>query len=83
LAQVIASVQESRDEQTKLPRILVTNSNREGTAIGNARDQTRSSYVEFLAIQPQTFVEASEPLEADYWLRTIEFKFELLNYTKN
>jgi hypothetical protein len=39
--------------------------------------------VEFLAIQPPTFAEASEPLEANHWLRTIESKFELLNCMEN
>jgi hypothetical protein len=75
LAQVIASIHESRDEQTELLCLLVTKSNHDGTVVGNARDQARSSYVEFLATQPPTFTEASEPLEADYWLRTIESKF--------
>jgi hypothetical protein len=51
--------------------------------VGNARDQARSSYVEFLATQPPAFTEASEPLEADHWLRTIESKFDLLNCTEN
>jgi hypothetical protein len=36
LAQVIASIRESRVEQTKLLRRLVTNSNHDGTTIGNA-----------------------------------------------
>jgi hypothetical protein len=61
----------------------MTNSNHEGTAINNARDQAWSSYVEFLATQPQTFAEASEPLEADHWLRTIKSKFQLLHCTEN
>jgi hypothetical protein len=39
--------------------------------------------VEFLASQPPTFTEASELLEADHWLHTIESKFELLNCTKD
>jgi hypothetical protein len=39
--------------------------------------------VEFLATQPPTFTEVGEPLEVDHWLRTIESKFDLLNYTKN
>jgi hypothetical protein len=39
--------------------------------------------VEFLATQPPIFTEASELLEADHWLRTIESKFNLLNCTKN
>jgi hypothetical protein len=83
LAQVIASIHESRDEQTELLRLLVINSNCEGTTVGNARDQARSSYVEFLATQPPTFTEASEPLEVDHWLHTIESKIELLNCTEN
>jgi hypothetical protein len=83
LAQVIASIHESREEQTELLRLLVTNSNRDGTMVGNARDQAQSSYVEFLATHPPTFTEASEPLEADHWLRTVESKFNLLNCTKN
>jgi hypothetical protein len=60
LAQVIASIHESRVEQTELLHCLVTNSNRDGTAMDNAQDQARSSYVEFLATQPPTFTEASE-----------------------
>jgi hypothetical protein len=83
LAQVIASIRESRDEQTKLLRLLETNSNRDGTMVGNDRDQVRSSYVKFLPTQPPTFTEASEPLEADHWFRTIESKFDLLNCTEN
>jgi hypothetical protein len=39
LAQVIASICESRDEQIELLHLLVTNSNRDGTVVGNARDQ--------------------------------------------
>jgi hypothetical protein len=32
---------------------------------------------------PPTFTEASEPLEADHWLHTVESKFNLLNCTEN
>jgi hypothetical protein len=39
LAQVIASIRESRDEKAELLRLLMTNSNRNGTVVGNARDQ--------------------------------------------
>jgi hypothetical protein len=83
LAQVIASIRESRDEHTKLLCLLMTNSNYNGTLDRNAQDEARSSYVEFLATKPPTFIEASEPLEADHWLCTIESKFELLNCTEN
>jgi hypothetical protein len=83
LAQVIASIRELRNEQTELLRLLVTNSNHEGTAVSNTQDQARSSCVEFLATQPLTFAEAGEPLEADHWFYTIASKFELLNCTEN
>jgi hypothetical protein len=66
LAQVITSIRETRDEQTELLCLLMMNSNCDGTVAGNARDQARSFYVEFLAIQLPTFTEASEPLEADH-----------------
>jgi hypothetical protein len=82
LAQVIASIRESRDEQTELLRLLVTNSNHEGTSVSNVRDQARNSYVEFLTTQPPSFIEAGEPLEADHWL-DIESKFKFLNCTEN
>jgi hypothetical protein len=36
LAQVIASIHESRDEQTELLCLLVTNSIRDGTVVDNA-----------------------------------------------
>jgi hypothetical protein len=39
--------------------------------------------VEFLATHPPTFTEASEPLEADHWLHTVESKLDLLNCTEN
>jgi hypothetical protein len=83
VAQVIASIHESREDQTELLRLLMTNSNRDSTMVGNARDQARSSYVEFLATHPPTFAEASEPLDANHWLHTIESKFDLLNCTEN
>jgi hypothetical protein len=82
LAQVFASIHESRVEQTELLCHLVTNSSREGTVVTNSRDQARSSYVEFLATQLPTFTEASKPLKADHWLCTIESMFKLLNYTE-
>jgi hypothetical protein len=83
LAQVIASIHESREEQTELLRLLMTNSICVGIVVGNARDQARSFYVEFLATHPPNFTEASEPLEADHWLHTVESKFDLLNCTEN
>jgi hypothetical protein len=36
-----------------------------------------------MATHPPTFTEASEPLEADHWLHTVESKFNLLSCTEN
>jgi hypothetical protein len=36
------------------------------------------SYFEFLATQPPIFSDVERPLEADYWLRIMESKFEFL-----
>jgi hypothetical protein len=66
LAQVIASIHESTEEQTELLCLLVINSSCDGTVVGNSQDQARNSYVEFLASHPPSFTEASEPLEADH-----------------
>jgi hypothetical protein len=41
-----------------------------------------TSYTDFLAMHPPTFVEAIDPLEVDNWLRIIESKFGLLHYTE-
>jgi hypothetical protein len=72
MAQVNASICESRVEQTELLCLLVTNSNHNGTVVGNARDQVRSSYAELLATHRPTFTEANELLEADHWLHTVD-----------
>jgi hypothetical protein len=41
-----------------------------------------SSYTDFLATHPPLFIEASDPLEADNWLRITESKFGLLHFTE-
>jgi hypothetical protein len=44
------------------------------------RHQERdSSYLDFLATHPPVFTNATDPREADSWLRTIESKFGLLH----
>jgi hypothetical protein len=83
MAQAIASVLKSRDEQTELQHMLVANSNRGGHGARNARGQALSSYAEFLATHSPTFAEAGGPLEVDNWLHTIKSKFGLFCCTKN
>jgi hypothetical protein len=80
LAQVIASILESRDEQTELLRQLVANSTRGGNGARNAPAPT--IYNDFAATHPPLFTEAGEPLEADHWLRVMESKFGLLRCTE-
>jgi hypothetical protein len=41
-----------------------------------------TSYTDFLAMHPPTFVKAIDSQEADNWLRIIESKFGLLHYTE-
>jgi hypothetical protein len=64
LAQAIASILESHDEQTELLRRLVANSIRGGNGTRNASSLT--TYIDFAATHPSLFTEAGEPLEADH-----------------
>jgi hypothetical protein len=41
-----------------------------------------TSYTDFLATHPPTFVEATDPLEVDNWLHIIKSKFGLLHCTE-
>jgi hypothetical protein len=80
LAQAIASILESHDEQTKLLRQLVAYSTRGDNGARNAPALT--TYSDFAAMHQSLFTEAGEPLEADHWLRVMESMFGLLRYTE-
>jgi hypothetical protein len=82
LAQAIASILESRDEQIKLLRHLIDNSIHGGNGVRNAPPPAPTTYSDFTATHPPLFTEAGEPLEADHWLRVMESKFRLLHCTK-
>jgi hypothetical protein len=82
LAQTIASILVSRDEQTKLLWQLVANSTRGGNGARNAPASAPTIYSDFAATHPSLFPEAGEPLEADHWLRVMESKFGLLCCTE-
>jgi hypothetical protein len=79
LAQAIASILESHDEQTELLQQLVANSAHGGHGARNAPALAPTTYSDFAATHPPLFTEAEEPLEADHWLRVIESKFGLLH----
>jgi hypothetical protein len=62
---------------------LVENDECHGAERQQPRHQERdSSYSDFLATHLPVFTDATDPLEADSWLCTIESKFKLLHYTE-
>jgi hypothetical protein len=84
LAQAIALILESCDEQTELLWQLVANSTRGGNGVRNAPALalTPTTYGDFTATHPPLFIEAGEPPKADHWLRVMESKFGLLRCTE-
>jgi LmbE family N-acetylglucosaminyl deacetylase len=82
LAQAIASILESRDEQTELMRQLVANSARGGNRARNTPAPALTTYSDFAATHPPLFIEVGEPLDAAHWLRVMESKFGLLRCTE-
>jgi hypothetical protein len=82
LAQAIASILESHDEQTKLLWQLMANSTHGGNGARNAPAPAPTTYSDFAATHPLLFTEAGEPLEADHWLRVMESKFGFLRCTE-
>jgi hypothetical protein len=82
LAQAIASILESHDEQTELLRQLMANSTRGGNGARNAPTPAPITYSDITAMHPPLFTETGEPLEADHWLWVMESKFGLLRCTE-
>jgi hypothetical protein len=77
------SLEQLLSTQNDLMRRLVENDERRGAERQQPRHQERdSSYSDFLATHLLVFADASDPLEADSWLRTMESKFGLLHCTK-
>jgi hypothetical protein len=65
-----------------LLRRLMANSAHGGNGARNAPAPAPTTYNDFAATHTPLFTEAGEHLEADHWLRVIEFKFGLLRCTK-
>jgi hypothetical protein len=82
LAQAIASILESHDEQTELLRQLIANSTHSGNGARNASAPAPTTYSDFAAMHQPLFTEAGWSLEADHWLRVMESKFRLLRRTE-
>jgi hypothetical protein len=69
--------------QNDLMRRLVENDECRGAERQQPRHQERdSSYSDFLATHLPVFADATDPLEADSWLRTTASKFQLLHCTE-
>jgi hypothetical protein len=69
--------------QNDLMRRLVENDERRGAEHQQPRHQERdSSYSDFLATHPSVFADATDPLEADSWLRTTKSKFGIHHCTE-
>ena len=75
LAQAIAALIADRNEQTELLRQLVWSN----AVRGRQAPPAGTDYVGFLATQPPLFHKATDPLEVDAWIRTIEDKFSILD----
>jgi hypothetical protein len=82
LAQAIASILESHDEQTELLQQVVANSAHGGYRARNAPAPSPTTYSDFVATHLLLFIEAGQPLEVNHWLRVIESKFRLLHCTE-
>jgi hypothetical protein len=77
------SLEQLLPTQNDLMRRIVENDEHCGTEHQQPRHQEMdSSYLDFLATHPPVFVGVTNPLEADSWLHTIEFKFGLLHCTE-
>jgi hypothetical protein len=61
-------------------RVLTKNLMQHEVRPPNRQPRVETSYTDFLATHPLTFVEATDPLEVDNWLHIIESEFELLHY---
>jgi hypothetical protein len=84
IAQAIATILMSQDEQTELLWQLIANSTSAcgGNGTRNNHAQAPAAYGDFMATHPPLFAMAGEPLEADNWLRMVESKFRLLRCTE-
>ena len=60
----------------------ITDNTRRGANLGGHEVNRYSSFKDFMDTKPPVFKEASEPLEADEWINTMEQKFRLLRMTE-
>jgi hypothetical protein len=68
--------------QNELMRVLTENLVQREARSPHCQPGVETSYTDFLARHPLTFAEATDPLEANNWLRIIEFTFGLFHCTE-
>jgi hypothetical protein len=64
-----------------MQKLAVVDGRQAGQSYSHQQPQ-ESSYFNFLATQPPEFAEATDPLEANHWLRVTESKIGLLHCTE-
>jgi hypothetical protein len=63
-------------------RVLMENLVQHEVRPPHLQPRVETSYIDYLAMHPPMFAEATDPLEADNWLRIIKSKFGLLHCTE-
>jgi hypothetical protein len=82
MAEAIAALVNATAKNARLLREIAQNN--QNALLGNHgwyNNRNETTYVDFTDTHPPVFTRADEPLEADDWLRTMEQKFDLINYT--
>jgi hypothetical protein len=82
MAEAIAALANATAKNARLLREMAQNNqNAPQGNRGRYNNRNETTYVDFTDIRPSVFTRADEPLEVDDWLRTMEQKFDLINYT--
>jgi hypothetical protein len=68
--------------QNELMRVLTENLVQHEAHPPHYQPVVDTSYTDFLVTHPLMFAEATDPLEADNWIRIVESKFGLLHCTE-
>jgi hypothetical protein len=76
----LVSLEQLLATQNKLMKVLTKNLVQREVCPPHCQPWVETSYTDFLATHHLTFAEATDPLEANNWLRIIESKFGLLHY---
>jgi hypothetical protein len=83
LPQALGALDQLLATQNALMKRLVVNKEHwEAPELLQQQQPCEMSYSDFLVTHPPVFIDATDPLEADSWLRITEAKFDLLRYSE-